>query len=426
MAVTQQPPAPGMFAPLRHQAFRWLALGRFTNFVGNAVAPIALAFAVLDLTGSLVDLGLVVAARSVANVALMLYGGVLADRLPRAVVLQGSALAAGVTQAFVAVSVLAGFATVPLLVVLAVVNGAAAAPALPAAAALTPQTVPADELQPANALVRMSVNVALVGGAAFGGVLVGWVGPGWGIALDALTFLVAAACFARVRVPPLARTGGPSTPLADLRAGWYEFRSRTWVWTVVLQFMVVNAVIMGAISVIGPKIADDTFGRQLWGLVLAAETAGLVLGGLLVLRLRRRLSFRLALGLIAVEAVPLIVLAEAPRVLLLIPAMLLSGMALEQFSIVWDVALQQQIPPDKLARVYSYDALGSFVAIPVGQVVAGPLAVAYGERTTLLWAAALLVAATVGALCSPGLRDLARPLATGVDPPPAPAPTDRA
>jgi MFS family permease len=155
-----------------HTRFRWLAAARTTGYLGNAVAPLALAFAVLDLTGSVTDLGLVVGARSIANILLLLAGGVLADRLPRAWLLQGSSLAAAATTALLAVSVLAGFASVPLLAVIGLLNGAAAAIALPASASITPETVPADLLQPANAILRIGTNSAAVVGASAGGLLV--------------------------------------------------------------------------------------------------------------------------------------------------------------------------------------------------------------------------------------------------------------
>lgn len=394
--------------PLRHSDFRWLMGGRVTASLGNAVAPVALGFAVLDLTGSVTDLGLVVAARSSANVLLLLVGGVLADRLPRARLMWGSALAASLTQAVVAVTVLGGTASVGLLAALSAVNGAVSAMAYPASSAVTPQTVPADVVRPANALLRLGVNGAMVAGAALGGLLVAAVGPGWGIAVDAATFAVAALCFARVQAARTAaahRTSS-SRPLADLREGWSEFWSRTWVWAVVLQFMVVNACLTGSVAVLGPAVADQTFGRRLWGLALAAETLGLVAGGLVALRWRPRRALALGVLCTAVTALPLLVLAGAPRAPLLVAALFVAGVAIEQFAVAWDVSLQQHVPADRLARVYSYDAVGSFVAIPVGQALIGPVAGAVGPARTLQAAAVLVVVVTAATLTSRSVRDL--------------------
>ncbi len=396
--------------PLRHSAFRWLISGRSTSYLGNAVAPIALAFAVLDLTGSVSDLGWVVGARSVTNVALLLFGGVVADRLPRALVLTTSCAAAAVTQGAVAALVLTGTATIPLLVVLGAVNGAVSAMAFPAAAALTPQTVPEPLVRPANALLRLSTNTALVGGAAVGGVLVAGVGPGWGIATDAAMFALSGLFFSRVKVDDVRATDGEEEPSTwrQLREGWGEFTLRRWVWVVVLQFMVVNASLTGGIAVLGPAVADDTFGRRAWGFVLAVQTVGMVIGGLVALRWQPRHALRYGVALTGLTAVPLLVLAHAPSALVLAVTMLADGIAIEQFGVAWDVSLQQNVPADRLARVYSYDAVGSFVAIPVGEMLVGPIAGQVGVEATLTGAGVLVVLATAAALTSSSVRGLQR------------------
>jgi MFS family permease len=403
---------PGALAPLRHAPFRLLVAGRTVTMLGNAVAPIALAFAVLDLTGSARDLGLVVGTRSLANVLFVLFGGVIADRLPRHLVMVGASVLAAATQATVATTVLTGTATIPLLLALSAVNGAVAALSMPATAALLPQTVPPDVRQQANAINRLSTNGAMIVGAAVGGVLVAAVGPGWGLAVDATTFAVAAALFALLRVAPPAPATGVVTPPArasifsDLRVGWTEFRTRTWLWVVVAGFCVSNAALSGGLAVLGPLVADETFGRKAWGVVLAAETAGMVIGGLVAIRLRLRHLLFYGVAWCLGEVMLLGTLGIAPVVVLLIGAALVTGFGIEQFSVAWDTSMQEHVPADKLARVYSYDMLGSFLAIPLGQVVAGPLADAYGPRPVLVGAAALCGLVAVAMLASRDVRRL--------------------
>ncbi|SHM50756.1 MFS transporter [Cryptosporangium aurantiacum] len=393
-------------APLRHAAYRRLLTGRTITTLGNAVAPIALAFAVLDLTGSVSMLGLIVGARSLANVAFLLLGGVLADRLPRPVVLVGSNVLSGLTQAVVAVLVLTHAAHVPTLIVLSALNGALSALSLPATAALTPQTVPSEILQQANAVMRIGSNTALILGAAAGGALVAVVGPGWGLAIDAATFLLAGAVFVGLRVPRVANETGNGI-VTDLREGWGEFTARTWVWVVVVAFTVINATI-GAMQVLGPAVADKTIGRSGWGLVLAAETAGFVLGGLIALRTRYRRPLLAAMLWMALEPLFLVGLGVAPNLLVLIPLGVLVGIGVEQFSVAWETTMQQHIPPERLARVYSYDMLGSYLAIPIGEVVAGPVAGSVGMTATLLGAAALSLTAALAAAATPSVRRLRR------------------
>ncbi|RKR89440.1 putative MFS family arabinose efflux permease [Micromonospora pisi] len=395
------------FAPLRYVPFRYLVTGRFISVLGNAIAPIALAFAVLDLTGSVRDLGLVVGARSVANVVFLLFGGVIADRLPRQAVMVASSALAAVTQGAVAALVLTHNATILLLIVLSAINGMVSAFAHPATAALMPQTVPAALLQPANALSRLGVNAGSIGGASVGGILVAVVGPGWGIAVDALSFALAGLAFAGVRVTAVRdRSVARRSTWIELREGWTEFSSRTWVWAVVLGFMVLNAALTSGLNVLGPSVADDGIGRRAWGLVLAAETAGMIVGALVALRLRvRRL---LLLGVVSMlgGAPLLLVLGTVPHFVPLLLAAFVGGIALEQFGVAWETSMQQNIPSDKLARVYSYDMLGSFVAIPIGQIAVGPVALAIGTESTLLVAAGLVVLSVLGMLASRDVRRL--------------------
>lgn len=393
--------------PLRSRNFRWLLGGRTFAELGNGVAPVALAFAVLDLTGSAVDLGIVVGARSLATVVLVLFGGTLADRLPRSVILQGTETAAAVTQATVAASVLFGFASVPLLIALSLANGAVSAVSFPATSALTPQTVPETVLAQANATVRLGANIGRFTGAALGGILVAGLGAGWAIGANALIFLLGAMSYRGIRLPAhkvLTR----SRPLAELAEGWREFSSRTWIWVVVAQFAVINAVNTGGMQVLGPMVADETIGRSSWGFVLAAQTVGSFAGGLLATRWHPRRALLVGVVVTFADVVPLALLGQAPVLIPLLVATFVNGLAIELFVVAWDVSLQQNIPADRLARVYSYDLLGSFLALPVGAVAAGPLAAHFGPRATLLGCAVLVVVATASALLSRDIRTLRR------------------
>jgi hypothetical protein len=214
---------------------------------------------------------------------------------------------------------------------------------------------------------------------------------------------LASLAFSLIRVNPVAAPKREHHPLRDLVEGWREFTSRTWLWTVVLGFTLLNFAHAGALGVLGPVIANDTIGRQAWGLVLATETAGMVLGALIAMRIR--VSRLLRLGVICtLGEIPLfLAMADEPRLVALMPAALVAGLAYEQFGVAWESTMQRYIPGEMLARVYSYDALGSFIAIPLGQTLAGPAAMAWGTQTTML----LLTAVTlVGVLIMLASRDV--------------------
>jgi MFS transporter len=239
--------------------------------------------------------------------------------------------------------------------------------------------------------------------------------------VDAVTFLIAAVLFALLRLPasPAAPAGARPHLLADLRTGWSEFRSRTWLWVVVAGFCVANASLSGGLSVLGPVVADDTIGRRAWGLVLAAETAGMIAGGLIAIRLRLRRLLFFGVASCLFMAGPVLLLGVYPRVVPLLSAAFLAGLMVEQFSVAWETTMQEHIPGEKLARVYSYDMVGSFLAIPVGQVVIGPIAGVAGLEPTLIGAATLMTLSVLGMLSSRDVRTvphkLAQPAAAPVE-----------
>lgn len=398
-------------------AFRHLFFARFLTVLGNGIAPIALAFAVLDIGGSVSDLGIVVASRSLFNVAFLLLGGVLADRYSRSRVLVSSSAVAAISQAIVAWSVLDGSATVLSLALLGALNGAAAGIALPASSALVPQTVPGQKLREANALIQLGVYSGTVIGASLGGMLVSAVGPGWGLAIDALGFAAAAPLYYLIRVMPLDNRSPQSNMLQDLKEGWKEFASRAWVWSIVVQFTIINAAFSGVMMVLGPVIADASFGRAQWGIIIAAQSVGLIVGSSLALRWRPRRDLFIGVILVAFCALPIFMLSQLASTPWLIAAFFIAGVTFGLFGVAWAQSLQTHIPQDKLARVYAYDAVGSFVAIPFGELIAGPLALHYGTSNVLLVSAIAVVIATFGAALVPAIRrlDSAPPITTASD-----------
>ena len=397
----------GALEPLGFRAFRLLLVGRLADNLAHAIAPIALAFAVLDLGGSPSELGFVLAARAVPTVLLVLVGGVIADRLPRHLVLVVANVVGAATQALVAVLLLTGSAEIWMLAAIEVVNGSASAFLFPAASGLTPQTVPPTHLQPANALLRMSHNVAFITGAAGGGLLVAVFGSGWAFAVDAGLYVVGAVLLFRLPIPRRERIASSST-LRELREGWTEFRSRTWVWVVVVVFAFVNAGFSAGFGTLGPVVADDTIGRAAWGMLLAAQAVGMVAGGLVAMRSRWERPLFVGMLATLLIAPVLLALGLQPHLALLLVTGFLAGVGIETFAVAWDVALQSQVPEDKLSRVYAYDWFGSLVFIPLGQIAAGPLAESVGVGPTIVGCGVVVAVATVAALAVPSLRNLGR------------------
>jgi MFS family permease len=351
------------------------------------MAPIALAFAVLDI-GSTTDLGIVLAAGWLPQIAFILVGGVWADRLPRNVVMVGANVLSGGAQAVVAALLLLDRAELWQLAVLQIVRGIATSFFFPASAGIVPQTVQVHELQQANALLRLSLNATSILGAAVGGGLVALVGSGWAIAFDAATYFGSAAVLSRMNLR--GRVQSSRRFFSELAEGWHEFRTRTWLWTIVVAAAIGNLVWVGGSSVLGPTVAKESLGGAAgWGVVVAAEAVGLlVASGIALLWRPRRPLF---VSVIALLGTPLFLasLAGSETLALVVAAGLAAGFGIELFNVNWVTTMQEQIPDDVLARVNSYDALGSFVFIPIGLTIAGPLADAIGTSEALWLGAAI-------------------------------------
>lgn len=396
---------------LSHANFRRLVTGTTTSALGNAITPVALAFAVLDLGGSATELGLVEAAYALTNVLTTLFGGVLGDRLPRTLMMQGSALAASATQAFIAASLIGGWSSILLLALVGMVNGSLSALSGPSSAALTRQTVPDDVLPSAVALRRLLQNSAMIVGFAGAGIMVGVAGSGWAIAVDAATFAIAAYWFHRLDVAPLppgessGLEGRPRSLIADLAEGAREVLSHAWLWALILQATLYHLFYGGVQGVLGPIVVRDTWNEAAWGWSLAALMAGFMAGGLVSLRWRPRHGLLVGTLLLALTACFPAALALGASVTVLLLGAFLHGFGLEVFSVNWDVSIQQNIAPDKLARVYSFDMVGSFLARPLGLALTGPVSALTGV-TTWLWVCATVMAG--GSLATVALSSVRR------------------
>ncbi|MDE3107110.1 MAG: MFS transporter [Acidobacteriota bacterium] len=375
---------------LRERNFRLFFIGQTTSQIGSGMAPVAIAFAVLQ-HGTASDLGLVSAAGLVPLVVFLLAGGVIADRFSRRVVMLGSDLLRTSAQiglgAWIVVSV------VPLwgFMALAAVVGVGSAFFFPALTGLVPQVVSEGKLLQANALNSLSGSTASVMGPALAGVIVAVWSPGWAVLADGLTYAVSVVSLYWIRVE-WTSNGSVETFTSQLRTGWSEFWSRTWLWVIVVEFSCVNVLIMAPMNVLGPVIAKQSLGgAPAWGLILALEGVGSVLGGVVMLRwdpVRPLLTATLAT---TAWTLPLMGLAARAPALVIGLGGLVSGIGLSVFGTLWTTTMQREIPSEVLSRVSAYDWFGSLVFLPIGMALVGPIAKVAGVNSTIVGAAALLV-----------------------------------
>ena len=401
---------PGRVAPLAERPYRLFFSATTISTLGDSVAGIALAFAVLDLTGTPkpLYLAIVFAGRQLANGALVLFGGVLSDRLPRNRILVGAAVGQCAAQAATAAVVLSGSATLALLIVLQVVYGAADAFVIPAETGLVPQTVSDERLQEANALRGMMRNGIFVLGPAIGGVIVVAGSPGIALAIDAASFAGAALLLARIRIPPRAATAEHPHFLRELREGWREFTSRTWLWSTVVIFGIGNFFFMFW-PVLGPTVAKEHLGGAgAWAKILVANGIGAVVGGAFALRYRPKLPLVACVLWPMLMCIQLLTLALQTPTWAIATASFFGGLGLAVHLTLWFTIFQREVPERAQSRVSSYDSLGSFVLTPLGLVAAGLIAAGIGASNAAWLAAGAILLLNSGMLLIPSVWRVGR------------------
>jgi predicted MFS family arabinose efflux permease len=406
------------FPVLAIRDFRLLLADRLIAPASIGFSMVGVSFAVLKATNSATDLSYVLAAQIAPSLIFALIGGVAADRFPPQRVIVAANLLMALGEGTFGVLVLTGRPPLWAMLGLEALTGTGIAIFYPASQALLPRIVPRGMLQEASAISRLAMNTGQMSGAAVAGLLVAAAGPGWALALCGIGMLATVPLLLSIRgarEPVRPGTGeaaqseaapAPSM-LTELREGWSEFRSHTWLWVIVAQFCIVMMAWYGAFSVLGPVVAREHLGgAAAWGAITAADSLGLIAGGLVSLRFtpgRPMLFVVLTGAAVAISPLSLAMVLPLPAVCV---ASFSLGVFVEMMMVQWTVALARKIPPDKLARVSSYDVLGSVMAMPAGALIAGPLAAAIGVSSAQYAAAAAIIVASALALIPRDIRTM--------------------
>jgi MFS family permease len=402
-------PAGAGLSVLRHRDFLCLWLGQSISVVGDRMVLVALALFVTDQTGRPTDIGLVLAANTIPLVLLVAVGGVWADRLPRQRIMIVTDLARFALHATLAALIFAGDVGIATIMVIEALFGSAEAFFRPAFVGLIPQTVPEEEIQSAQALTAGSGQVAEFIGPALATALVVGAGAGWAFAVDAGTFLVSAGLLALVAPRARGAVAARAPLRQELAEGFREVRSRAWVWVVVLGFALLLMVAMGPWMVLGPKIAEEHYdAASTFGVLAALVGAGTIGGAVVVLRWRPRFPLRVALVGLLPWPVLLIAYGLGAPLALVVPLALVTGFGFAAFDVLWSTALAQRIPPAALSRVSSFDWMGSLALMPLGYLVAGPLAAAVGATAVMVGGGMIALAIVAACLAPRETRELER------------------
>jgi MFS family permease len=394
---------------LAERNFRLLFASSTISGLGDGISVVALVFAVLQVSDSAIALGLVLAARQIADAAIVLAAGVWADRLPRHLVLIAVAVVQGIVQAITGAAVLTGAATIPMLVGLQAIYGLAEGFYLPASTGLIPATISPGRLQQANALLGLSRNATRIVGPAIGGAIVAAGSAGTALLIDAASFAAGALLLLPLKLPSRAAVVEAKSFVGDLRQGWDEFRRQTWIWTTIVFFGIGNFA-FASYFVLGPIVTKrDLGGAPAWAALTAAFSVGALVGGVLAMRIRPKKPLAASCMAAWVFLLQPLGMGLGLPLSVLIVFSVLSGCGLAIHIALWFTVFQQNVPEESLSRVSSYDSFGSFVLLPLGAALAGPVAAVIGVQQTLLGAAFVIAVTQAIVYAQPSVHAIRAP-----------------
>ncbi|MEU7820408.1 MFS transporter [Catellatospora sp. NPDC049133] len=382
-------------------------IARAVALFGDGMLPVAVALAVRSAGHGASGVGLVLASWMVPAIALILFGGVFADRFGARRLMIGADVVRMVTQSVVAVALIGGDAPLWLLITMSALAGAATAMFQPGVAGMVPRV--AADVQRANGALRVADAGAQLLGPALSATLVVLTGPGTVYAINAATFAVSALCLLALRLPPVVRTPRADVTMRrELREGWHEFRTRSWMWSVILIWVVFGVTLFGPNIPLSSGVITEYLGENAYGWAMSAMGGGTVLGGLLAMRVRPARPLAAGgLAMFGFALIPLSVSVHAPLGLLL-AAHAVGGAAWAFWSVMWATSVQTQVPGNVLSRVSAYEIAGSTAGIPIGQVLAAPAAVLIGADQVLGVSALVGVLGCVVLLAVRPVRELRR------------------
>ncbi|MDR1354998.1 MAG: MFS transporter [Propionibacteriaceae bacterium] len=390
---------------LRHRPFAVLLAARTLNMLGFAFEPVALAFGILHLTGNDKSfLSVVLVAQTLPEVLLTLFGGVVADRLPRVWVLRVGQSINFVSWVSMGVLMLMDVRSLWAYCPLAVMGGVASAVIYPALTGIIPEMTPAPLLQQGNSWLAMGMSIAKLFGLIAAGTVVAFLGGGVAMIIAGSIYICGVGLTMMLPALP-APAGTTESMVRQLAAGWGEFRSRQWLWVSVLALSVIVMMLQAAHGVLGPYLAETELGGpEAWAKVLAGEATGAILGVLVSFLWKPKRPIFAGVLLLLFWALPTTLLGLKAALWWAVIAMFFAGFGYQIFSVQWATAMQTQVPADKLSRVAAYDAFGSICLGPLGLIIATPVSDAIGIHNAMIGCGAVLFLVTLITLCAPGVR----------------------
>ncbi|MFH9005864.1 MFS transporter [Streptomyces afghaniensis] len=402
-------PAPETTRPAKGLWSRDFALffaARTVSVLGDQMlVPTAITVAMLQAGYGVTGVGYALAAHTAPLALLVILGGVLVDRFTPVRVMVVADVARLALHGALAVSFTAGKPALWLILMLLALSGTSTAAFQPGYASLIPRI--AHDVQKANAAIRVTESLMTVAGPATAGLLLAFSPVPVVLAIDAATFAVSAVCLLALRLR-ISRSAGRTSLRRDLAQGWQEFRSRQWLWSVIVIWMFYQVTVNGPFLTLGPSLITIEHGEGTLGFIMSVFGLGSVLGGLTAVRLRPVHPLRAGAVALVGTLFSLLTVALQLSPPVIAVGYVVQGAGSAFWLVMFHTSVQTKIPPDVLGRVHAYDVAGSLVMRPVGQMAAGPVSLSAGAVPVLFFSSAMLLV-TVGLLLAvPTIRGLRR------------------
>ncbi|KQX56293.1 MULTISPECIES: MFS transporter [unclassified Streptomyces] len=393
-------------SPWRSSRFRLFFTARSTSLLADGMLMVSLTTAVLGAGYGAAGVGYALAAWMAPIVLLVLFGGVLADRFTPQVMMVGADVVRMVAMLALAVLLIGTEVRLWHIMALLALSGAATAMFQPGLASLVPQV--AEDIQRANALLRISEAICTLLGPGVAGLLVAY----WNVA-GSFVVIAAAYALSALGLAPLRKLGTARDESDDpmwhrLATGWHEFRSRSWLWGVIAVWAVYGLFVFGPALPLGAALLTEQHGASGYGWIASADGAGTIIGGLLGMRVRPRRP--LVAGACAMFFFSLNPLAPALGWSFTLTAVtgVVAGCGFAFWGVMWATSVQSHIPLAVLSRVSAYDVAGSIMVIPLGRALAGPAADSFGADRVLLFSSVMGIVCILVMLSIPAIRALGR------------------
>ncbi|MGZ4392242.1 MAG: MFS transporter [Gaiellaceae bacterium] len=399
----------GLLRPLRSRDFRVLWAGMSISLVGDGIFLVAIAWTSYSLWNKPESLSVIGIAMTVPMIACLLIGGTVSDRFDRRRVMLAADLGRACAVGVIAALAFTHALTFTALAIAAAAYSVGTAFFTPSFEAIVPAVVHPDDLAPANSLDQFVRPIAMrLAGPALGGWLLASFGSGTAFAVDAVSFLASAAAVVCLSSRVASRATTAST-LAAAAEGLRFVRSHVWLWGTLLSAAIAYLAFLGPTEALLPFVVKNQLHGSAadLGYVFAAGGIGAVGAAVLMAQRgqpRRDVTFMYVCWTIATVAVAGYGLGRTT--LQLMVACLVFNALETMGTIVWSTIKQRHVPSSLLGRVSSMDWLISVGLLPLSFALTGPAAGLFGIRATLVGAAVIGGAVTLGGLFLPGMRSI--------------------